>query len=196
MTLLHQTDVTFRRDLIRRRDFLRGLSAASLAAGALSWTDLVSVHAADLRKRGMACILLWMQGGPSQFETFAPQPGHENGGETKAIKTSVPGIEIADSLPQVAGVMDHIALVRSMTTKEGNHQRASFLLHTGYVPTNSLKHPTLGALVSQQIGNPQCELPHFVRVGGRFANAGAGGILGVDFDPFVLDSAERLPANT
>jgi hypothetical protein len=197
MNVLHQTRVSVSRSgLVHRRDFLRGVSASALAAGALSWTDLVSVHAAELRKRGMACILLWMQGGPSQFETFDPKPAHENGGETKAIKTNVPGIEIAENLPNVAQVMDRIALIRSMTTKEGNHQRASFLLHTGYVPTNSVKHPTLGALVAQQIADHECELPHFVRIGGRFANGGAGGILGVDYDPFVLDNAERLPANT
>jgi hypothetical protein len=196
MTLLHQTDIALRHDLIRRRDFLRRLSAASLAAGALSWTDLVSVHAADLRRRGMACILLWMQGGPSQFETFDPKPGHENGGETKAIKTAVPGIEICANFPHVAGAMKDIALVRSMTTKEGNHQRATFLLHTGYVPTNSVKHPTLGALVSQQLPNAGCELPSFVRIGGRFANAAGGGILGIDFDPFNVDSPDRPPANT
>jgi hypothetical protein len=196
MTLLHQTDITLRRSQLHRRDFLRGLSAASLAAGALSWTDLVSVHAADLRRRGMACILLWMQGGPSQFETFDPKPGHDNGGETKAIKTAVPGIEIAEGFPHVAAAMEDIALIRSMTTKEGNHQRATFLLHTGYVPTNSVKHPTLGALVAQQLPNPECELPNFVRIGGRFNNAAGGGILGVDFDPFNVDSAERPPANT
>ena len=51
----------------------------------MSWTDAICLSADDLRKRGMACILLWMGGGPSQFETFSPKPGHENGGETKAI---------------------------------------------------------------------------------------------------------------
>jgi uncharacterized protein (DUF1501 family) len=137
-----------------------------------------------------------MQGGPSQFETFDPKPDHENGGETKTIKTTVPGIEIAEHYPHVAASMQDIALLRSMTTKEGNHQRATFLLHTGYVPTNSVKHPTLGALVSQQLPNPECELPSFVRIGGRFANAGGGGILGIDFDPFSVDSPDRPPANT
>ena len=57
----------------------------------MSWTDAICLSADDLRKRGMACILLWMGGGPSQFETFSPKPGHENGGETKAIATSVSG---------------------------------------------------------------------------------------------------------
>jgi hypothetical protein len=196
MPVLHQTDIVLRRNRLHRRDFLRGLSVASLAAGGLSWTDLVSVHAADLRRRGMACILLWMQGGPSQFETFDPKPGHANGADTKTVNTAVPGIEIAEGFPHVAAAMQDIALIRSMTTKEGNHQRATFLLHTGYVPTNSVKHPTLGALVSQQLASADCELPSFVRIGGRFANAGGGGILGVDFDPFNVDAADRPPANT
>jgi hypothetical protein len=196
MKLLHHSRVAMTSDRVAsRRDFLRGVSAASLAAGVTSWSDLVSAQATALRRRGMACILLWMQGGPSQFETFDPKPRHENGGETKAIDTAVAGIQIADNFPQVAKMLDRIALVRSMTTKEGNHQRASFLLHTGYVPTNSLKHPTLGALVTQQLPNGDCEIPSFVRIGGRFANAGAGGILGVDYDPFLIDSADRPPQN-
>lgn len=197
MSILRHTHLNVNRDgVIGRRDFLRGVSAASLAAGTLSFGDLVSVNAGQLRSRGMACILLWMQGGPSQFETFSPKPGHENGGETKAIPTAVEGIQIAESFPNVAASMDQLALVRSMTTKEGNHQRASFLLHTGYVPTNSVKHPTLGSLVCQQLADPESEIPSFVRVGGRFGNTGGGGILGVDYDPFNMDSPDRPPANT
>ena len=185
-----------RRQVVHRRDFLKGISAASIAAGTLSWTDLMSVHAGDLRKRGMACIVLWMQGGPSQFETFSPKAGHENGGETKAIQTSVPGIEIAEGLPAVASVMDDLAIIRSMTTKEGNHQRASFLLHTGYAPTASVKHPTFGAIAAQQLPNPECDLPSFVRIGGQFRNSGGGGFLGAEFDAFGLPNAEQTPANT
>ena len=86
---------------MHRRDFLRVAAAAGAAAGVMSWTDAICLSADDLRKRGMACILLWMGGGPSQFETFSPKPGHENGGETKAISTSVSGIQIAESLPKV-----------------------------------------------------------------------------------------------
>ena len=116
--------------VVDRRSFLRVAAASSAAAGALSWTDAICLSADDLRKRGMACILLWMDGGPSQFETFSPKPGHDNGGETKAIATSVPGIQIAEDLPKVAKVMNDLAVIRSMTSKEGSHPRASFLLHT------------------------------------------------------------------
>jgi hypothetical protein len=196
MQLEHHVQVSVRRQgVVHRRDFLRGISAASIAAGTLSWTELMSVHANELRSRGMACIVLWMQGGPSQFETFSPKPDHANGGETKAIQTSVPGIQIAENLDHVASVMDDVAIIRSMTTKEGNHQRASFLLHTGYAPTASVKHPTFGAVAAHQLPNVECDLPAFVRIGNLFRNSGGGGFLGAEFDAFALPEADQLPAN-
>jgi hypothetical protein len=183
--------------VVHRRDFLRAAAASGAAAGLMSWTDAICLSADELRKRGMACILLWMGGGPSQFETFSPKPGHENGGETKAIATSVPGIQIADSLPHVARVMNDVAIIRSMTSKEGSHPRASFLLHHGYLPMGGVKFPTLGSQVAHQIGDPAFDLPSFVRIGGRRAvDAGGGGFLGVDYDPFVLQNPNTKPENT
>jgi uncharacterized protein (DUF1501 family) len=194
--LQHQVNVALNREgVIGRRDFVRGISAAALAAGSLNWTDVVSLRADELRREGMACILLWMQGGPSQFETLDPKPGHSNGGETKAISTSVSGIKISDNLPKLAAQADRLAIVRSMTTKEGNHQRATYLLHTSYVPTASVHYPTLGSVVSQQFKNSACELPSFVRIGRNFANASNGGLLGTEYDAFVVQSAERMPDN-
>jgi len=169
--LSHHLNVDFdRRGAIRRRDFLKGISLAGAAAGSLSWTDALSLKASELRREGMACIVLWMQGGPSQFETFSPKPRHENGGETRAIDTSIPGIQIADRFPHMAGQMEHWALVRSVTAKEGNHQRASFLMHTGYVPSPSVKYPALGAVAAESIAEASCDLPAFVRIGSRFRN--------------------------
>ena len=182
--------------VVHRRDFLRVAAATGAAAGVMSWTDQICLSADDLRKRGMACILLWMGGGPSQFETLSPKPGHENGGETKAISTAVSGIQIADSLPKVAAAMNDIAIIRSMTSKEGSHPRATFLLHHGYLPMGGVKFPTLGSHVAQQIGTPGFELPSFVRIGGRGADAGGAGFLGVDYDPFVLQNPEAKPENT
>ncbi len=182
--------------VVHRRDFLRVAAATGAAAGIMSWTDAICLSAEDLRKRGMACILLWMGGGPSQFETFSPKPGHENGGETKAISTAVSGIQIADSLPKCAAAMNDIAIIRSMTSKEGSHPRATFLLHHGYLPMGGVKFPTLGSHVAQQIGTPGFELPSFVRIGGRGADAGGAGFLGVDYDPFILQNPEAKPENT
>ncbi len=195
--LHHHTNIALQRGhVVGRRDFLRQLSAAGLAAGACNWTDVISASADEMRDRGMACILLWMQGGPSQFETFSPKPDHTNGGETKAISTNVAGIQIAEHLPQCAKVMDELAILRSMTSKEGNHQRATYLLHHGYLPMGGVKFPTLGSNVAHQIGDAANQLPSYVRIGGRLPNSGGGGFLGVEYDPLVLNNADRMPQNT
>lgn len=195
--LQRRTQIAVRRGrVVARRDFLKQSAALSAAAAAFNWTDVISASADELRSRGMACILLWMQGGPSQFETFSPKPGHRNGGETKAINTSVPGIQIAENLPHLAKAMNDLAIIRSMTSKEGNHQRATYLLHHGYLPMASVKHPTLGANIADQIGSAASELPSFVQIGGRLPNSGGGGLLGVDHDPLILQSATRSPQDT
>src|SRR5206468_8034494 len=111
--------------VLSRRTFLR-----SAAAGAgLGLMETLTARAQELRRREMSCILLFMNGGPSQFETFDPKPGHANGGPTLAIDTAVNGIRIADSWPEVAREMNHIALVRSMNNREGEHPRATYLMH-------------------------------------------------------------------
>ena len=194
--LHHQLDVTLgRHGQLRRRSFLRCLPAAALAAGSLDWRSRLAAQAPQLRSQARACIVLWMQGGPSQFETLSPKPGHSNGGQTKAIATSVPGIQISEHLPSVARAMDEICIIRSMNSKEGSHPRASYLAHTGYIPTASIKHPTIGAHVAQQAGDPNSNLPDFVRIG-RVRSGSGGGLLGVNYDPFVLNDANRTPDNT
>jgi hypothetical protein len=183
-----------------RRDFLRFLPAAGFAAGVLPFGDVVAAHAADLRKRHKACILLWMQGGPSQFETFSPLEGHRNGGGTKAIATTVPGMRFAESWPAVATVADRLAVIRSMTSKEGSHPRASFYLHTGYLPNPSARHPTLGSIVASELagqrdGAPP-DLPPVVRIGGRGRGDSGAGLLGMQWDPYELRDPGQSPANT
>jgi uncharacterized protein DUF1501 len=201
MSLHIHSDVSLRRGDVRRRDFLKFIPGAAAAAGLLSWQDLLADSAPALRKQGKACILLWMGGGPSQFETFDPKPGHENGGETKAIKTAVPGIEISENLPHVATSMGDLCLIRSMNGKEGQHPRATFFMHTGYLPSPALKYPTFGSIVAKEIGDPASDLPSFVRIaGGRGAGGGSAlggaGILGVDYEPLTMQGAGRPPENT
>ncbi len=180
---------------VRRRSFLRAISLAG-AATTLSWPDLMSLEAGTLRRAGKACIVLWMQGGPSQFETFSPKPEHANGGETKAIQTAVPGIEISENLPHTAQSMQDICLVRSMTSREGSHPRATFLMQTGQLPTASVKFPALGSIVSHQLGDADFDLPSFVRIGARGRGSAGGGLLGVDHDPFSISDPQRPPQNT
>ncbi len=181
---------------ISRRDILRMIPSAGIAAGCLGWTDLLATEAPHLKKRGKACIVLWMQGGPSQFETFSPLPGHAHGGGTRAISTSVPGIQISDNLPEIARRMDDLCLIRSMSSKEGSHPRASYLLHTGYLPNPSVRYPAFGSNVAHRLAEAAAELPGFVRIGRGARDGSGGGFLGVEYDPFVMSDPRRAPDNT
>lgn len=174
-----------------RRRFLQSSFAAGAMVGCGGLRQLMAHQAEELRRQGKSMILLWMQGGPSQLETFDPKPGHENGGPTEAIETSVAGIRIADNFPLVAKQMNDIAIVRSMTNKEGSHPRATYQMHTGYVPAGSVKHPSFGSNIAQQLGDANSELPSFVSIG---ATQGAG-FLGMDYEPFVVARPGQLPEN-
>src|SRR6516164_7684460 len=182
-SLLHLQ--TNRDGVLSRRAFIRNVGVGAAGLSLLGWRDTVALHADELRKRGMACILLFMRGGPSQMETFDPKPGTDNGGPTKAIDTAVRGIQIAEHLTNVAAAMKDITLIRSMTNKEGEHQRASYQMHTGYIPTGSVKYPTLGSVVASEIAPPEFDLPHFVSIGNRATTLGSG-FLGMQFAPFIV----------
>lgn len=139
-----------------------------------------------------ACIVLWLNGGPSHLDTFDPKPGTTNGGPFKAIKTRAAGMQLSQHLPLLAEQANHVALVRGMTSKEGSHQRARYLMHTGYAPNPTVVHPALGAWVSNKLGDPHSDLPEFVSIGGPSAG---GGILGVQNGPFVVLQPGAPPQN-
>jgi Protein of unknown function (DUF1501) len=177
-----------------RRTFLR--SAAAAGAAGLGLFETLTANADWLRRRDMSCVLLFMNGGPSQFETFDPKPGHANGGPTLAIDTAVPGIRIADSWTNVAREMRDIALIRSMTNREGEHQRATYLMKTGYLPVGGVRFPSMGSIVASEIGPRDFDLPHFVSVGGRgFAGNLGSGFLPMQYAPFAVGNPEQMPAN-
>ncbi|MCS6851661.1 MAG: DUF1501 domain-containing protein [Gemmataceae bacterium] len=186
-----QTD---RHGVVSRRGFLRRVTAGALAGGVLGWKEAMTLQAEQLRKRGLACILLFMRGGPSQFETFDPKPGTANGGPTKAIPTAVSGIHIAEPWTHTAQVMKDIALIRSLTNKEGEHQRAAYQLHTGYAPSGGVKYPSFGSIAAMELGPDDFDLPHFVSIGSRVTTVGSG-FLGMKYAPFVVGDATRMPGN-
>src|SRR5262245_50305085 len=102
MTLQSLMHLQTNRDgVVSRRSFLRHVAVGATGLSILGWKDAITLHAEELRKRGMACILMYMRGGPSQFETFDPKPDTTNGGPTKAIQTAASGIHIAESWPNV-----------------------------------------------------------------------------------------------
>ncbi len=178
---------------LSRRDWLR-LSTAGFAACSMSgWLEaLADSTLADSQARparGRSCILLWMAGGPSQLDTFDLKPGHANGGQFKPIDTSVSGIKISEHLPSLAKHAEHLAIVRSMTTKEGDHSRGTYLMRNGYLPQGPIRYPTLGSVVSKQLGRPAAEIPNFVSIGPyRFfsPHAYSAGFLGSEYDPLLV----------
>jgi hypothetical protein len=179
------------RDLPRlsRREWLK-LTAAGVTAYSVSgWLETLAVDTAQHPQRRRSCILLWMNGGPSQMDTFDLKPGHANGGPFKEIATSAPGMKISEHLPKIAKQGDQLVLIRSMATKEGDHGRASFLMRTGYLPQGPVDYPPLGALVAKELGNDTSELPSFVSIAPyRFFNPAAygSGFLGPQYAPLIV----------
>ncbi len=124
-----------------------------------------------------------MNGGPSHIDTVDPKSGTVSGGSFKAIKSRVAGVEFCEHLPLLAEQADKLAVVRSMTSKEGNHDRGQYLMHTGYAPSVTVKHPSLGAWVSHELGDATFELPNFVSIRGPSFGAG---FFGPAHNPFVV----------
>jgi hypothetical protein len=180
--------------MLTRRDVLRagitsglGLAVSSL----LERVALAAPGAAAAKGKAKAVILLYMNGGPSHIDTWDPKTG-KVAGPAKAIATSVPGVMISEHMPQLARLANKLAIVRGMTSKEGNHQRAQYLLRTGYSPNPTVAHPTLAAWVAKKLGEPSTGLPSSVSLGGPSLGAG---FFGVQYGPFVVQTPGQLPQN-
>jgi hypothetical protein len=195
-----------------RRQFLRASGWGLLGASMSGWLPALAQQS-DAVKTKKHCILLWMSGDPSQLDTFDLKPGHENGGEFKPLATSVPGLQFSEHLPKLAAQAQHLAIVRSMSTKEGDHGRGTYLMRTGYLPGGPVEYPTLGASLSKELGDDSAELPNFVSIspvaafnpaafspgflGSRYAAATVGPIqraAGQGNNPFVQLGLENLHA--
>jgi hypothetical protein len=177
---------------LSRRDWLR-LSAAGIAGWSTSgWLSSLATATAAGPKPRRSCILLWMNGGPSQMDTFDLKPGHANGGPFREIRTTVPGIKISEHLPRLARHLDRLALVRSMTSKEGDHGGAIYYAHAGYAQRGPVQYPTLGALVAKEVGAEAAELAPFVSIAPvrRLGTAAhSSGFLGPRYAPLIVGDA-------
>ncbi len=174
---------------LSRRDALK-LAAAGVTGVSLSgWLGVLAGRAAATQARHKACILLWMDGGPSHKDTFDLKPGTANAGEFKPIPTAVPGVQISEHFPKLARLMNHAAILRGMSTGEGAHGRAKYYLHTGYKEgQGGLTYPSLGSIVSAELGRPQFPLPNFVSVGNRSFGSG---FLGAHHQPLIVTDPAR-----
>ena len=179
---------------LSRRDCLK-LSAAGVVSYSLSgWLGSLAADTATNPQRKRSCILLWMNGGPSQMDTFDLKPGHANGGTFREIQTSAPGLRISEHLPNVARYGHRMAVVRGMSTKEADHGRATFVMRTGYNPTGPIQYPGIGSLLSKELGASDSPLPNCVAIAPyRFFNPAAygSGFLGPQHAPLIVgDNAQ------
>jgi uncharacterized protein (DUF1501 family) len=175
-----------------RRHFLGHMAQSTVLAGsAMSFVNTLRANAADLESRRKAAILLWMGGGPSTMDIWDLKPGASTGGPFSPISTSVAGIQISEHMPMMARNVQHLAIIRSMSTREADHQRGRYYMHTGYVPNPNLEHPSLGAVLSRELAEDRTDLqiPAFFSIGG--ASEGPG-FLGMAHAPFVVDSNGRV----
>ncbi len=170
-----------------RRELLQWGARAGVALTFGQVFGLTSLFAQPA-KHPKACILLWMAGGPSQLDTFDPKPDSSHGGEFRAIPTSVPGIHISEHLPLLARQMKDLAIVRSMNSREGSHDRARYYVHTGYVQTGVTQHPSFGSVVAKELLDKSKQLPAYVSINGPGISSG---LLGVNYAPFVVRDASR-----
>src|SRR5437868_6351564 len=174
---------------LSRREWLK-LAAAGVSLGSSSgWLQTLAADAAHNPQRRRACILLWMSGGPSQMDTFDLKPGHRNGGPFREAQTAVPGIRISEHLPNLAKHTNEMVIFRNMSSREGDHGRATYFLRTGYLPQGAIQYPTLGSIVSKEIGRDDNPLPNFVSIAPfrQFNQAAySSGFLGPQYAPLLV----------
>lgn len=170
-----------------RRHFMKHVAGASALTGsALAMGQTLRANAQDLTKRRKSAILLWMGGGPSTMDIWDLKPGSRNGGEFRPISTSG-DMQICEHMPMMAKNMDKMSLVRSMSTREADHNRGRYYLHTGYVPNPNVEHPSYGSVIAHELidQRPELEIPPFVAVGGDSVGPG---FLGMAWAPFSVSS--------
>jgi Protein of unknown function (DUF1501) len=178
-----------------RRHFMGHMATTALALPAVQFFGTLEANAQQLRRNNKRCILLWMSGGPSHMDTWDLKPDSEkNGGPFKPIETAASGVSISEHLPTVAKQMQHLSIIRSLDSKEGNHDRGTYMMHTGYAPNPTVVHPTFGSVCSYELGEKlqNFDLPHFISI--NTPSLGAG-FLGMSQSPFMVQNPNAPVAN-
>jgi hypothetical protein len=193
---------------IDRRTLLRNFGLGVLGTSCARWLPSLAAEIAQDPRRRRHCILLWMSGGPSQTDTFDMKPGHANGGEFKEVATSVPGLRLSEHLPKLGKFGDQLAVVRSLTTKEGDHARGTYLVRTGHPPAGDVAYPSMACALAKELPY-ESVLPNYVTVapprdinpaafepgflGARYAPAIVGG--GAAYSPDAANKDSKSPVN-
>ena len=167
---------------MKRREFLSSL------AGVAALTHTLKANQQELKKNGKSAILLWMGGGPSTMDIWDLKPDAPTGGPFKPIVTTG-DVEICEHMPLMAKQMHNMAIIRSMSTREADHMRGRYYMHTGYVPNPNMEHPSYGSVISKQLEKQDLLIPQFVSVNSPSMGAG---FLGAQYSPFNVNSDGRI----
>ncbi len=180
---------------IDRRHFMQHAAALGALSGAGSqfWTGLRAAET-KLKKEQKSLIILWMGGGPSHMDLWDLKPGASTGGEFKPIDTAAKGVQISDVLPELAKEFNDLAIVRSLVTNEGSHERGTTLMNTGRPPSPVVPYPAVGSVLSSLVTPKELPLPGFIGVGGTAQRVGPG-FLGMINAPFTVQNAGQPPEN-
>lgn len=179
---------------VNRRGFL-GAAAAGTAALAADMSVLDALKnpalAGEVKSKQKNVILLWLAGGASQFETWDPKPGRPTGGPFGKISTNVPGIEISELMPKMAGRMQETAIIRSLNTRIADHGGGAALMETGKPNEQGLAYPDMGAICARELSRADSKVPDYVSMytstEGR--RTGTSGFLGGRFAPMFLSDS-------
>ncbi len=174
-----------------RRHFMRHMAGASALAGtALALGHTLKANAEVLKKGNKAAIMLWMGGGPSTMDIWDLKPGASTGGPFRPIATNG-DVQICEHMPLMAKNMDKVSIVRNMSTREADHTRGRYYMHTGYVPNPNVQHPSYGSVVAHELSGsrPDLEIPPFVAIGG---GSEGPGFLGMTWAPFSVNSNGQI----
>ncbi len=180
-----------------RRHFLQHVAAYSaLALPGIEFIRTIQANAQELRRQNKSVIILWMSGGPATIDIWDLKPGRPTGGEFREINTSAAGVKISEHMPKVAEQMRNLAIIRSLTTTEGDHNRGTSLMHTSYTPNPALAFPSIGSVAAHEVpklaGYRDISLPNYIAVGGT---SGGPGFLGMNFAPFTVQNPGTPPQN-
>jgi hypothetical protein len=181
---------------VSRRDCLQLGLGTLLGGGLVGALRARGVRAEALSaptSQADACILIWMDGGPTHYETFDPKPEApaEIRGSYRPISTKLSGVQFSQHMTKLAGIADKLAVIRSIRHNQGNHGAGNHYMMTGAPPRIPVGcgafvsfHPSLGSVTAYEKTAP-AGLPAYFSMP-RMSRSGGPNFLGAKFAPFVV----------
>jgi hypothetical protein len=180
--------------MFNRRNFI---SAGALGYMGLNLGDYLKIRAEDSsikEAKAQSVIYIYLPGGYAHQETFDPKPNSpvDYRGPLNSIKTSIPGVFFSQYLEETAKIADKISIIRSMTHSETAHERGTNNMFTGYRPSPAIQYPSLGSVVSQQLG-VRNNIPPYITVPNVPNEFAGAGYLSHSYSSFSLGSNPEDP---